>query len=153
MTISEGHVVSISYTLKDDAGNVLDSSAGKDPLSFLKGGGNVIQGMETAVEGKEKGDSFSVTISPAEGYGEYEENMIFTMPKDKIDGIDTFEIGMQIQAQTNDGVQILTVKEVAEDTVTFDGNHPLAGKDLHFAITIEDVREATAEEQTHGHAH
>ena len=153
MEIKNGHVVSIAYTLKDDSGEVVDTSEGRGPLSFVQGAGAVIPGMENAVEGKNEGEQFSVTIPPTEGYGDYDDELIFTLKKDKIDGIDSFEKGMQVQAQTQDGTQVLTVTDIYDDSVQFDGNHPLAGKDLHFDITIEGVREATEEERQHGHAH
>lgn len=153
MEIGDNSVVSITYTLKNNDGEVLDSSEGRGPLSFIQGIGAVIPGMEKAVLGKKAGDSFSVTIPPTEGYGDYNEELIFTIGKDKIDGIESFETGMQVQAQTKEGVQLMTVKEVHDDSVKFDGNHPLAGEELNFDITISEVREATPEELEHGHVH
>ncbi len=153
MIIENGHVVSISYTLKDENGEIIDSSEGRDPLSFVQGAGSVIPGMEKAVMGKKEGDNFSVTIPSSEGYGDYNDELLFTLQKDKIDGIDSFEEGMQVQAQTKEGTQVLTVRDIHEESVEFDGNHPLAGKDLYFDISIEGIREATEEEQQHGHAH
>lgn len=153
MEVANGHVVSIEYTLKNNSGEVIDTSEGRGPLSFVQGAGAVIPGMEKAVMGKNEGENFSVTIPPEEGYGEYNNELIFTLQKDKIDGIDSFEEGMQVQAQTQGGTQILTVTEIHDDSVEFDGNHPLAGQDLHFDISIDDVREASDEEQQHGHVH
>lgn len=153
MVVENGHVVSITYTLKDENGEIIDTSEGRDPLSFIQGAGSVIPGMEKAVMGKEEGEKFSVTIPAEEGYGDYNSELIFTLKKDKIDGIDSFEKGMQVQAQTQEGTQVLTVKDIHDDSVQFDGNHPLAGKDLHFDIDINNVREATEEEEQHGHAH
>lgn len=153
MVIENGHVVSIDYTLKDETGKIVDSSEGSGPLSFIQGAGAVIPGMEKAVMGKDEGESFSVTIPAEEGYGDHNGELIFTLKKDKIDGIESFEEGMQVQAQTQEGTQILTVTEIYDESVQFDGNHPLAGKDLHFDITIDSVREATPEEKEHGHVH
>jgi FKBP-type peptidyl-prolyl cis-trans isomerase SlyD len=153
MGINENQVVTIDYTLKNTEGEVLDTSEGKEPLSFIQGAGMVIPGIEAAVEGKSEGDSFSATIEPERGYGEYDNQLVFDLPKEKLEGLDSVEVGMYVQAETRDGNQILTVKEVKDDSVTFDANHPLAGETLFFDITITGVREATDQEIEHGHLH
>lgn len=154
MEIGKDKVVSIDYTLKDDQGEVLDTSQDRDPLSFIFGNGTIIKGLENALEGKETGDEVSVNIGPQDGYGEYDESLIVDVPKEKFQDPDNLQEGMQVQAQSQDGqVQILTVKEIKDETVTLDANHPLAGQNLHFDVKVAEVRDATQEELDHGHAH
>lgn len=154
MQVAEKTVVSMNYTLTGDDGAVIDSSEGREPLSFIAGRGMIIPGLEQALIGKNPGDEVSVTVSPEEGYGEYNEEMTVQVNKDQFQGDSEIAEGMQVQAHNKDGsTQILTVKEVSDDQVTLDANHPLAGQTLHFDVSIEDVREATQEELDHGHTH
>jgi len=154
MTVAKDRVVSINYTLTDEEGQVLDSSEGREPLAFIQGVGAIIPGLEQALEGCEQGESISVSLAPEEAYGEYNDELIVNVPKDRFPEPDQLEVGGQVQAQTADGgVQILTVAEIAEQEVTLDANHPLAGQELHFEVSIENVREATGEELDHGHVH
>jgi len=154
MKIGSEKVVSIDYTLKDSEGSILDSSEGKEPLSFIYGNGSIIRGLENELEGKEKGDSFSVSVEPKDGYGEYDESMMFEVGKEQFQNSAEIEKGMQVQAQNSEGqVQILTVMDVEEDKVILDANHPLAGKVLHFDVAVTEVREASKEELDHGHVH
>ncbi len=153
MQVSENKVVSIHYVLKNDAGEVIDTSLGRAPLSYLHGIGSIIPGLEKALEGKSSGDRVEVTIAPEEAYGARDEALIQALPKSAFDSFEEIEPGMQFQAQTPAGRQILTVLEVYEDQVVVDGNHPLAGETLHFSVEITDVREATEEELAHGHVH
>lgn len=154
MKIEADKVVSIDYTLKDDQGTVIDTSNERGPLSFLFGSGTIIPGLENELEGKEKGDSFSVTVEPKEGYGEYDDTMMFEVGKDQFQDSSQIEEGMQVQAQNNQGhVQILTVKSIGDEKVTLDANHPLAGQKLFFDVSVTDVREASEEEIDHGHVH
>lgn len=154
MKIQENCVVSIHYTLTDDQGSVIDSSANGEPLNFLAGAGNIIPGLERELEGCVVGDKKQVVVQPADGYGGYTQELVQTLPHEAFSGIDKIEPGMEFQAQTPSGqVQYVVVKEVAEDGVTIDGNHALAGKVLSFDISVEAVREATAEEIEHGHVH
>ncbi len=150
MQVYENKVVSIHYTLKNDAGEVIDSSAGRASLSYLHGLGNIIPGLEKALEGKTNGD---VSIAPEEAYGERNEALIQAVPRSAFEGVEEIEPGMHFQAQTPAGGQILTIVEVQDDQVVVDGNHPLAGETLHFSVEIAEVREATEEELAHGHAH
>lgn len=154
MQIAENYVVSMNYTLKDEKGNILDTSEGKEPLDFLYGKGMIIPGLEKALEGKEKGDSLKVTVEPEEGYGTYNEQAIGEVSKDNFqEGMEP-TVGMQVQAQDPNGnVQIFTITEIKDETVMLDGNHPLAGQTLYFDVDIADVREATPEEIEHGHVH
>jgi FKBP-type peptidyl-prolyl cis-trans isomerase SlyD len=151
--IAADRVVTIHYTLKDDDGAVLDSSAGGDPLAYIQGHGNLVSGLEKALEGKQDGNTLSVAVPPAEGYGVRDEGLIQRVPKRTLQGSGEIKKGMQFQARTDDGMRLFTVTAVVGDMVTLDGNHPLADQTLHFDVTIVGVREATAEELEHGHVH
>ena len=154
MTIKENSAVSFHYTLTDDDGQQLDSSAGKEPLAYLHGAGNIIPGLESALEGKSVRDAMVVDVTAAEGYGEIQKELIQEVPRASFQGVDEIEVGMQFEAQTGEGGTVpVTVVAVTDEIVTVDGNHPLAGKNLHFDVTIEDVRDASAEELEHGHVH
>ena len=152
MQIVKHSVVSIHYTLRDDQGTVLDSSSGKDPLLYMQGVGNLIPGMEEGLEGKKKGDKLEIKVSPEKGYGERSENLIQKVPRSSF-GDQEVRKGMQFQAQTNSGTQVVTVTEVGLESVTVDGNHPLAGVSLNFDVEVMEVRSATTEELEHGHVH
>jgi len=145
--------VLIHYTLKDDAGAVIDSSAGAEPLAYIQGHGNLVAGLEKALEGKQDGDAVAVSVAPADGYGKYDAALIQRVPRRAMQGAGEIKKGMQFQARTDDGMRMFTVTAVVGDMVTLDGNHPLADKTLHFDVQIVNVREATAEEQEHGHVH
>ena len=153
MDITADRVVTIHYTLKDDSGTVLDSSAGADPLAYIQGHGNLISGLEKALEGRTGGDKLAVSIAPADGYGIRNEALIQRVPRRALQGAGEIRKGMQFQARTEDGMRMFTVTGIVGDMVTLDGNHPLADKTLHFDVEIVDVREASAEELEHGHVH
>ena len=154
MKIEKNKVVSINYTLKNDGGEVLDSSEGGEPLAYLHGQGNLIPGLETELEGKEEGEQFETQITPSDAYGEYNDALIAEVPRDRFTGVEDIDVGMEFQAQTSDGgSQIVRVTEVGDDSVKVDANHPLAGQTLHFDVTVADVRDATEEEIDHGHVH
>lgn len=152
MTIKDNSAVSFHYTLTDDDGQQLDSSAGKEPLAYLHGAGNIIPGLENALTGKAIGDNMTVAVSAAEGYGEVQSELIQEVPREAFQGVDSIEVGMQFEAQTGQGGSVpVTVTAVTDELVTVDGNHPLAGKNLTFEVSIEDIRDATAEELEQGH--
>jgi FKBP-type peptidyl-prolyl cis-trans isomerase SlyD len=151
--ITADRVVTIHYTLKDDAGAVLDSSAGGDPLAYIQGHGTLVAGLEKALEGKQDGNTLAVSVAPAEGYGIRDEALIQRVPKRSLQGSGEIKKGMQFQARTVDGIRLFTVIAVMGDMVTLDGNHPLADQTLHFDVEIVEVREATTEELEHGHVH
>ena len=154
MSIKDNSAVSFHYSLTDDEGQQLDSSAGKEPLAYLHGAGNIIPGLENALTGKAVGDSMTVAVSAAEGYGEVQQELIQDVPRTSFQGVEQIEVGMQFEAQTGQGGTVpVTVTAVTDETVTVDGNHPLAGKKLNFDVSIEAVRDATAEELEHGHVH
>ena len=153
MVIGKDAVVYIDYVLKDDQGEVLDSSGEHGPLAYLHGNGQLIPGLENELEGKSAGDSFEAVIGPEMGYGEYDENLVVKIGRDRFDTNEEIEPGMQFQAQTPEGDRVFTIKDVSENEVTADGNHPLAGMELEFAVTVVNIREATTEELEHGHVH
>ncbi len=153
MNVQDKTVVSFDYTVKDDAGELIDSSQGREPLAYLHGVGQIVPGLEQAMVGKTPGEELSVTVEPAEGYGERSEELIQPVPRDRFQGVDDIQPGMQFTAQTEAGPRTVTVTDVGEEQVTIDANHPLAGQTLHFDIKVVDVREATEEELANGHAH
>ncbi|WP_018719372.1 FKBP-type peptidyl-prolyl cis-trans isomerase [Arhodomonas aquaeolei] len=153
MQISKDKVVAIDYTLKDNDGEVLDASPEGQPLQYLHGAGNIIPGLESALEGKAAGDDVSVTVEPAEAYGERDDRLQQEVPMEMFQGVDKVEPGMRFQAQTQAGTQVVTVAAVDGETVTVDANHPLAGQTLNFEVKVSEVREATDEELEHGHIH
>lgn len=151
MTAETGKVVSINYTLKDKDGNIVDSSVGRFPLEFVQGANYLLPKLEAQIAGKNPGDTFSTVIAPADGYGEYDEEKVVQVPKSDFDTDVEIEVGMQFQAQTEDGgFALVTVKEVGDEFVTIDANHELAGKELHFQIEVLDVRDATEDELASG---
>ena len=154
MTITENSAVSFHYRLTDNQGQEIDSSAGQDPLAYLHGAGNIIPGLENALTGKSVGDQMVVEVAAEEGYGPVQKELIQEVPRSSFQGVDSIEVGMQFEAQTGQGGTVpVTVTAVTDETVTVDGNHPLAGKNLNFDVSIEAVRDATAEELEHGHVH
>lgn len=154
LLIGNDLVVSIHYKLTNNAGETLDSSEGNEPLSYLHGAGNIIPGLENALTGKTQGDSLQVTVSPEEAYGERVEQLIQKVPMSMFQGVEQLEAGMVFQTQSPDGqTHLVTVTEIEDEEVTIDGNHPLAGQELNFDVTVESVRDATAEELEHGHVH
>ena len=153
MQVTQNAVVGIHYTLTNDQGETLDSSAGGDPLVYLHGNGNLIPGLERELEGKQAGDKLNVKIAAADAYGEYDKSLVQQVPRRSFRGVSDISVGMQFQVQSNAGPRMVTVTQVQGDMVTVDGNHALAGQDLTFAVEITEVREASEEEIAHGHVH
>ncbi|OUR63859.1 peptidylprolyl isomerase [Methylophaga sp. 42_25_T18] len=153
MKVAENKVVLIDYKLTDNEGAVIDTSEGAGPLAYIHGAGNIIEGLEEALLGKEAGDDVQASIEPAKAYGERNEDMQQEVPKELFGGVDNIEIGMQFQSDTEQGPVMVTVIEINEEMVVVDGNHPLAGTHLNFDVTIREVREASEEELQHGHVH
>lgn len=152
MNISEGKVATIDYTLSDETGAVIDESKDQGPLSYLHGFGNIVPGLEAALEGKTAGDSLSVDVAPGDAYGERDEELVQAIDRERFpEG--NIQIGMRFHAHTPNGARLLTVLAVDEDEVTVDANHPLAGKRLSFDVKVVSVRDATQEELEHGHVH
>lgn len=153
MIISKHQVVSIHYTLTNDDGEVLDQSSGGDPLTYIHGAGNIIPGLENALEGKKMGDKLQVTIDPEDAYGHRDERMIQVVPKSEFGPETEVKEGMQFNAETQQGPIVVTVVEIRPTEVVLDGNHPLAGVTLHFDVEVTGLRPATDEEVSHGHVH
>ncbi len=152
MKIAKERVALFHYTLKNDNGEVLDSSDGGEPLAYIHGEFNIVEGLENALEGKEAGDKLDVSVEAAEGYGEYDESLVQPVPKEQF-GDHPVEIGAQFHAETAVGPRVVTVTAVEDDQVVIDANHSLAGENLHFSVEVVEVREATKEELDHGHVH
>ncbi|HEY9054230.1 MAG TPA: peptidylprolyl isomerase [Rectinemataceae bacterium] len=153
MEIKKDKVVSIEYLLHDAAGKLIDSSDAGEPLVYLHGNDNLVPGLEKHLEGRKAGDSLSCVVAPAEGYGERDEELVMQVARKDFGPGAQIEPGMQFEARSESGSQIVTVVKVEDDKVTIDANHPLAGESLHFQVKVVDVREATAEELSHGHVH
>lgn len=154
MKIAENCVVSIHYRLTNDEGEELDASADGDPMVYLHGADNIIPGLEDALEGRGVGDQLEVTVQPEDAYGPLDPDLVQVVPRSAFKGVDKLEPGMQFQMEDPEGhVQEITIQEIKGQEVTIDANHPLAGQVLHFAVTVEAVRRATAEELDHGHVH
>ena len=154
LMIGKHSVVSIHYTLKDDAGEVMDSSEGREPLAYLHGANNLIPGLEDELQGKTAGAKFQTTIEPKDAYGELSEELVQKISMQMFQGVDEVQPGMTFVAQGEGGQQRqVRVVEVDGDDVTIDANHPMAGKTLHFDVEVVEVREATPQEVEHGHVH
>ncbi len=152
MKITDKKVALIHYTLKNEGGEVLDSSEGQEPLAYLHGAGNIVAGLESALEGKAAGDKLEVSVEAAEAYGEYDESLVQPVPNSQF-GDHEVEVGLQFHADTAIGPRVVTVTAIDGDDVIIDANHELAGEDLHFAVEVVEVREPSAEELDHGHVH
>ncbi|MEP5566206.1 MAG: peptidylprolyl isomerase [Halioglobus sp.] len=154
LLIGDKLVVTIHYTLTDESGETIDSSEGQEPLAYLHGAGNLIPGLERELVGKTAGASLRATIAPEDGYGEFHPELIETVPREAFEGVDQIEAGMAFEAEGSDGqARRIVVKEVSDDGIIIDGNHPLAGVELNFDVQVIDVREASEEEIAHGHVH
>lgn len=153
MEITKDSIVSIHYTLKDTEGRMLDSSENKEPLSYLHGYGQMIRGVEQSLEGKKAGDEFAVEVEPEDGYGEYNERLIAQVKRSQLQAGPEPVVGMGVEAEGPDGIHVLRIIKIDGDTISLDGNHPLAGKKLCFNLSVVGVREATDEEKEHGHSH
>ena len=154
LLIGDKLVVTIHYTLTDESGEIIDSSEGAEPLAYLHGAGNVIPGLERELVGKTAGASLKTTIAPEDGYGELHPELIETVPREAFEGVEKIEAGMAFEAEGSDGqARRIVVKEVSDEGIIIDGNHPLAGVELTFDVQVVDVREASEEEIAHGHVH
>ena len=153
MLIADRCAVSIHYTLTDDAGAILDSSAGREPLTYLHGVGQIVPGLEQALSGRTAGDAFRVDIAPEAGYGPRIESMVQVVPRAAFRGVARLEPGMQFETSGDQGALSVVVTAIDGDSVTVDGNHPLAGQTLHFDVEVTTVRAASVEEVLHGHVH
>ena len=150
LKVEENRVVTFDYTLKNDSGQVIDSSDNGEPLSYIHGSGEIIPGLEAELLGKSVGDKFNATIKPEDAYGLREDENVKKIEREKLSHIPGLEVGMQLQAYDEGSMQILTIVEISDKDVTLDANHPLAGETLHFAVEIKEIREATEEELEYG---
>lgn len=150
--IQDKSVVSIEYTLENDAGEVLDTSDKRGPLFYIQGTGSLVPGLEKALEGKSAGDSLKVALTPADGYGPRDEGLLRKVPVRKIQDRNP-QPGKRYRAILDEGPQIVLVTGIAGDYASIDANHPLAGMTLNFAVKVVEVRAATDEELSHGHVH
>ena len=152
MKIAKESVALFHYTLKNDGGEILDTSEGEAPMAYLHGELNIVEGLEKAMEGKQAGDKFEVSVEAAEAYGEYDDSLVQPIPREQF-GEHPVEVGNQFHADTAIGPRVVTVIAVQDDQVVIDANHSLAGENLHFSVEVVEVREATKEELDHGHVH
>jgi len=153
LKVAKDSVVRFDYVLKNDGGDVIDSSDG-EPLAYIHGHGQIVPGLERAMGGKAAGDRFDVRIAPADGYGERDDDAIFKIPRSRLPKDLSPKVGQELASRTPDGgVMRFRLVEVTEESVTADANHPLAGESLNFSVSVVEVRSATTEELEHGHAH
>ena len=151
--VEKDKVVRLSFVLKDGEGTVIDSSSEDQPLEYLHGYGNIIPGLEDQLAGQQVGARLTAVIPPEDAYGVRNEGLVESVPRDQFPPDQDIQVGMQFAAQTPDGELRVTIADVNEATVTVDGNHPLAGVELHFDVTVLAIRDAQKEEIAHGHAH
>ena len=153
MQVEKNKVVAIDYKLTNATGELIDSSTEHGPLTYIQGIGNLIPGLEKELEGKKAGDSLKVKIAAIDGYGERNDSLCQVVPRAQFESTEGLEIGMQFEVETEQGELVVSVTKIEGEDVTVDGNHPLAGVELHFDVTIKSVRDASAEELAHGHVH
>ena len=151
--ITSGSVVTLDYQLKDAMGKTLDSSQETGPIVYIQGSEDVFQAIEDAVEGLSINDEVSITIAAAQAYGEYDPAKLSTVPLSVFSGMDSIYPGMTLQEETATGPILITIKEVTDEQVQVDSNHPLAGQSLNFDLQVKAVRRASEEELDHGHVH
>ena len=152
--IKNGKVVSLAYVLKDTAGQVLDQATAADPFLYIAGVGQIVPGLEGALMDLKVGDKKNVEVSPEDGYGEKNPGLELSVARTQFPADQKLEAGMQFQAQSPEGHgMVFTIIGIEGDQVKIDGNHPMAGQKLFFAVEVLDIRDATADEMAHGHAH
>jgi len=153
ITVQDGQVVAMEYTLKID-GEVADTSEGREPLAYLHGSGNIIPGLERELIGMQVGESKDVVVAAVDAYGEKDDSAFMDVPREQFPPEIPVEIGTEIQVQNQSGQPMYArIDQVGEQTVKLNFNHPLAGKELHFAVKVVEIRQPTAEEEAHGHVH
>ena len=151
MIVEKDKVVSIQYNATDETGVVVDSNTEFEPLEYLHGHGNILQNLENALTGLQIAEEKKVILAPNEAYGEFNPELVFEVNRDQFpEGADQVQPGTMVQS--SDG-QELIVTDIDGDKIVLDGNHPLAGRTLHFSVTIKNIRQPTAEELSHGHTH
>ena len=153
MKVEQNKVVSLNYTLKNSEGLLIDTSEGREPLVYLHGVGGLIPGLESELEGLEANTKVDVVIKPEDAYGTRRDDLMHVVSKDGFQGDEEMQVGMQVQLDTENGPMVAMIAKIEDKEVTLDLNHPLADMTLHFNVEVLDVREATADEISHGHAH
>lgn len=153
MKIEKGSVVSLNFTLTDSDKNLIESSEAKKPLMYLHGFQNLLPKVEEALNGKATGEKVNVSVTKTEAYGDVVPELIQTVKREQFENSKDLQEGMAFQVQTPEGVQVFAITKINGDDITIDGNHPLAGMDLEFALEVLDIREASKEEMDHGHVH
>lgn len=151
--IKEGKVVTIQYVLKSDAGEILDQSNPAEPFQYLHGYGEIVPGLEGALEGRSVGYQSKVLVLPSEGYGEIVPELIASVERSMFPGDAQLSVGMRFQAEVDQHPVLFTVEGIDGDKIKINGNHPLAGQSLNFDVEVLSVRDATEEELDHGHTH
>ena len=153
LKVADGQVIVMEYTLQVD-GETIDSSAGHGPIEFIQGVGNIVPGLEKALYGMAVGESKDVVVAAADGYGEMDSEAFMDVPRDQFPEDIPMEVGTQLELHDEaDQPMVARIDQVGDTTVRLDFNHPLAGKELHFAVKIAGLRSATDEELDHGHVH
>ena len=154
MQITDHKVVSFHYTLTNDAGEVVDTTAGGEPLPYLHGEKEIVAGLEQALEGKSVGDKLKITLAAADAYGDLDPALVEIVSAEMFEGAETLEAGMEFETELDNGDdEFVRIISVDGDNITIDGNHPLAGQNLTFDVEITDIRDASKEELEHGHVH
>ncbi len=154
MKVEKGNVISVDYELHLGDGKVVDASEPGKPLSYIHGEGQIVPGLERALEGLDVGEARKVVVEPDDGYGPHDARGVQEVPRNAFPAELVPQVGMELTAQGPQGEAVpFVIKEVRPETVVIDLNHPLAGETLHFAVTVRGVRAATAEELEHGHVH
>jgi len=146
MQASADTIVKIDYTLTSNDGDVIDSSEGREPLAYLHGHGNIIPGLEKALEGKTEGEELTVQVEPEEAYGVHRPELVQQVSIEAFAGIDKVEPGMRFNADSAQGPLVVKVTNIDGDQVTIDANHELAGKQLNFAVSVREIRAASEDE-------
>ena len=152
-TVQDGMVITLDYVLTVD-GEIIDQSSDAGPIEFLQGYGEIVSGLERALYGMAVGDSKQIAVAAADGYGEVDEEDYAVIPRTEFPDEVPLEVGVELQLRDQDGdVFDAFIEEVREESVLLNFNHPLAGKELHFSVTLVDLRDASEEELDHGHVH
>jgi FKBP-type peptidyl-prolyl cis-trans isomerase SlyD len=153
-TIQDGKVAKLAFKLTDDDGDTIDEATAEDPISYLHGAGNLVPGLEAALQGKGAGATVKITVPPEEGYGPREPFEPQPIPREHFPDEVELEVAMPFVVEADDGEELeLFVAAIGDEEVYVDINHPLAGLNLHFDVTVLEVRDSTADEREHGHPH
>lgn len=153
MQVADDMVVAFHFTLTNEQGEQIHSTRPDAPLTYLHGRGEIIDGLEKALAGKSQGESFDLVLGPGEAYGDRDPALVQTVDRSEFPDAGELEIGMRFWVEDDQGERTITITGIEGDEVTVDGNHPLAGERISFEVEILEVRQATEEELSHGHAH